>query len=231
VGPHRAEAPGAETATSAALCATLATAVNPDVRDEVSHLPAVSYWRDTPEAYAELAADAGYDESTVAALREAVGLEAFYQVYEDKRQLVADLLFGDATLAEPASEQFRSRLEAAVRTAEPHLDDWSVNGASLGVLDVDAYTHQYDFPPADVLLTALADRAGDLDAVIGADADELVVWSRDPVDLRAVAEAVDEAAPTAGVEVRGGRDGTLVFLSGERGAVLEAAISAVAERL
>lgn len=231
VSPHLAETPDAETATSAALCATLATAVNPDVRDEVGHLPAVSYWRDTPAAYTELADDAGYDESTVAALREAVGLEAFYQVYEDKRQLVADLLFGDASLAEPASEQFRSRLDEAVRTAEPHLDDWSVNGASLGVLDVDAYTHQYDFPPADVLLTALADRAGDLDAVIGADADELVVWSRDPVDLRAVAEAVDEAAPAAGAEVRGGRDGTLVFLSGERDAVLEAAISAVAERL
>ncbi|MDZ7702127.1 MAG: S1 RNA-binding domain-containing protein [Halobacteriales archaeon] len=231
VSPHLAGAADAETATSAALCATLATAVNPDVREDVRHLPAVSYWGEAPAAYTELAAEAGYDESTVAALREAVGLESFYQVYEDKRQLIADLLFGDASLAEPASEQFRARLDEAVRTAEPHLDDWSVNGASLGVLDVDAYTHQYDFPPADVLLWALAEEAGDLDAVIGADADELVVWSREPVDLRAVAEAVQAAAPAAGAEVRGGRDGTLIFLSGERDAVLEAAISAVAERL
>jgi len=99
------------------------------------------------------------------------------------------------------------------------------------VLDVDAYTHQYDFPPADVLLGALADATGDLDAIIGADADELTVWSREPVDLREVAEVVDEAAPAAGAEVRGGRDGTLLFLSGEREAVLEAAIPAIAERL
>ncbi len=82
-----------------------------------------------------------------------------------------------------------------------------------------------------MLLGALAERAGDLDAVIGADADELTVWSREPVDLRAVADEVDEAAPAAGAEVRGGRDGTLIFLSGEREAVIEAAVPAVAERL
>jgi RecJ-like exonuclease len=231
VSPHPAETAEAETVTSTALSANIAAAVNPDVRDELHHLPAISYWRDTPAAYADLATEAGHDESTVVALREAVGLEAFYQVYEDKRQLIADLLFGDAELAEPASEQFRNRLEEAVRTAEPHLENWSVDGATLSVLDVDAYTHQYDFPPADVLLGALADATGDLDAIIGADADELTVWSREPVDLREVAEVVDEAAPAAGAEVRGGRDGTLLFLSGEREAVLEAAIPAIAERL
>jgi len=231
VNPHLPDAPDADTVTSSTLCANIAAAINNDVRAELRHLPALSYWRDTPTAYSDLAAAAGYDESTVAALREAVGLESFYQVYQDKRQLIADLLFGDGELARPASEQFRSRLDEAVRTAEPHLEDWSVGGAKLNVLDVDAYTHQYNFPPPDVLLSALADRAGDLDAIIGADSDELTVWSQAPVDLRAIAEAVDEAAPAAGAEVRGGRDGTLVFLSGERDAVLEAAIPAIAERL
>ncbi len=231
VSPHRVEAADAETATTTALCANLAAAVNPDVLEELRHLPAISYWRDAPAAYVELAAAAGVDAEETTALREAVALEAFYQAYQDKRELVADLLFGDAALAGPASEQFRTRLDEELRTAEPHLETWSVAGASLGVLDVDAYTHRYDFPPADVLLAALADRAGDLDAVVGVDADELTVWSREPVDLRAVADAVSEAAPDAGVETRGGRDGSLVFLSGERDAVLEATIQAVAEQL
>jgi RecJ-like exonuclease len=231
VSPHLVDAPDAESATTGALCATLAATINPDVRDELVHLPAVSYWRDAPDAYVELAADAGYDAAATAMLREAIALEAYYQVYEDKRELVADLLFGDGGLAEPASEQFRERLDRASRTAEPHLETWNVAGAALGVLDVDAYTHRYDFPPADVLLASLADRAGDLDAVLGVEADELTLWSAAPVDLRAVAETVAETAPDAGVEVRGGRDGSLVFLSGERDAVLEATIQAVADRL
>ena len=230
VSPHLAGAEDAEGVTTTALAANLAAAVHPDVRDDLRHLPAVSYWRDVPTAYADLAAEAGYDADRTTALREAVALEAFYQAYEDKRELVADLLFGDGALAGPASDQFRRRLDEELRTAEPHLEAWSIGGARLGVLDVDAYTHRYDFPPADVLLAALAERAGDLDAVIGADADELTVWSREPVDLRAVAEAVAEAAPASGAEVQGGRDGSVVFLSGERDAVLEAALSAVAEQ-
>lgn len=64
-----------------------------------------------------------------------------------------------------------------------------------------------------------------------AETDAFDAACREPVDLRAVAAAVEEEAPAAGAEVRGGRDGTLIFLSGERDAVLEAAIQAIAGEL
>jgi len=231
VSPHLAAATDADGVSTTVLGANLAATVNDAVRDDLRHLPAASYWHEPPAAYVELAAESGVTADEARALHEAVALEAFYQVYEDKRELVSDLLFGEGSLAGPASDQFQRRLDAAVRTAEPHLEDWSVAGAHLGVLDVAAFTHRYDFPPADVLLAALADRADDLDAVVGAAVDELTIWSRGTVDRRAVAEAVAEAAPAAGVEVSGGRDGSLIFLSGERDAVLEAAIGAVAEQV
>ena len=220
--------------TGAALATEVAVAVDVDVAEDVLHLPALSYWRGAPDVYADLAAEAGYDAAAVGTLREAIALEAFYQAHGDKRELIADLLFGEAELAERASEQFEERVEREVRTAESHLERRGSNGAAVGVLDTDAFTHRFDFPPARVLLAALAangegDAAGGLDAIVGVGKDSLLVWSERPVDVRDVAERVRETVPDAGVEARGGHDGEVVFLSGERDAVVDAAVAALAD--
>ena len=214
--------------TGAALSTEVAVAVEPEIRDDVRHLPAISYWRGVPEGYADLAAEAGYDAEDVETLREAIALEAFFQAHGDKRQLISDLLFGDAELAGRASEQFRERLERELRTAAPHVERRGENGAAVGVLDTDAFTHRFEFPPARVLLAALVDEGdGDLDSIVGVGRDRLLVWSDRPVDVRDVAERVREAVPDAGVEARGGHDGELLFLAGERDAVVDAAVAAL----
>jgi len=219
-----------EGVSTTALAANVAAHVNGEVRADLRHLPATSYWRDLPEPYEHLAATAGYDAEATAALREAVALQAFYQAYEAKRELIADLLFEKRELAEHASEQFRERIEEEIRTARPHVEERTVDGRTLGVLDVDAFTHEYEFPPIEVLLAELAGRV-EADAIIGADEDRFLVWSETGIDMREVGERAAEAVPDGGVETRGGRDGRLVFLSGEREAVLEAAIPAVADGL
>jgi len=216
--------------TAAALAAEVGAATNGAVADDLRHLPALSYWRGVPDAYTDLAAAAGYDADDVETLREAIALEAFYQAHGDKRQLIADLLFGDSALAERASEQFEERVRREVRTAESHVERRRSNGTAVGVLDTDSFTHQYDFPPARVLLAALAaDAEGELGAVLGVGKDRLLVWGERPVDVREVAGKVREAVPEAGVEARGGHDGEIVFLSGERDAVVDATIAALAE--
>jgi len=216
--------------TGAALSTEVAVAVEAGVRDDVKHVPAISYWRGVPEVYADLAAEAGYDAEDVETLREAIALEAFFQAHGDKRQLISDLLFGDAELAGRASEQFRERLEREVRTAAPHVERRGENGAAVGVLDTDAFTHRFEFPPARVLLAALVDEGdGGLDSIVGVGKDRLLVWSDRPVDVRDVAEAVREEVPDAGVEARGGHDGELLFLAGERDAVVDAAVAALAD--
>ncbi|QLD87791.1 S1 RNA-binding domain-containing protein [Natronomonas salina] len=221
----------AEERSAATVAANVAAAVNEDVRDDVRHLPAVSYWDDAPSAYADLAEDAGVDAETAKQLREAIALEAFYQSYEDKRELIIDLLFEKRTgLAEQVSEQFRTKLQAELDTATANLEEREVDGATVTVLDTDAYTHRYDFPPTRLLLDELHRRL-DADAIVGVATDELHVRSRADLDVDAVVAALESAAPNAGVSDPGARQPKLEFLRGERDAVLDAVVDAVAEQV
>ncbi|SEV83447.1 DHH family phosphoesterase [Natrinema salifodinae] len=222
--------------TSTALAANVAAHVNEDVRDDLEHLPAVSYWENAPEAYLELARQAGYDETGVSERREAVALEAYYQSYKDKRELVTDLLFDDdGDLAAHVSEQFRDKLETELETARENLTTREVGDVTVSVLDTDAFTHRYNFPTTILLLDALHRRERE-DAepsviTLGIGDDELHVRTTDRVNVRDLGDAIAEAVPNAGVRVVGGRDGHVEFLPGERDAVREAALDALGETL
>ncbi|WP_207587553.1 OB-fold nucleic acid binding domain-containing protein [Halomontanus rarus] len=230
VSPSLADADVSDV-TSSALAANVAAHVNDDVRADLTHLPAVSYWEDAPGVYTEIATDAGYDETAVSERREAVALEAHYQSYSDKRELVIDLLFDDSgDLAGHVSEQFRDKLETELETARQNLVTRSAGDLSVAVLDTDAFTHRFDFPPTELLLDALFRRERDEGTfvTVGLDDDELHVRATDPVDVRALGDSIDEAVPDAGTRVVGGRDGHVEFLTGERDAVLEAALETLA---
>ena len=218
----------AESRTVSTVAATLAAAINDDVRADLEHLPAVSYWEDAPEAYVDLAADAGVDAESTKQLREAIALEAFYQSYEDKRELIVDLLFEKRTgLAAQVSEQFVTKLDAELDTAVPNLEERAVDGVTVSVLDTDAYTHRYDFPPTRLLVDELSRRL-DSAAVVGVGTDELHVRTDGDIDLDSVVTELETAVPGAGVSNPGSRDPKLEFLAGEREAVIEAAVEAVA---
>ncbi len=218
--------------STGALVASLASAVNDEVRADLRHLPAVSYWAEAPDRYVDLARDAGYDVERVAELREAVALEAYYQSYQDKRELVADLLFEDGgNLAAHVSEQFREKLETEVGTATANVVTEAVDGVEFDVLDTDGYTHRYDFPPTPLLLDDLHRRRanGGAHATVGIGTDELYVRTSAEVSVRDVAERAAELAPGADVTAAGLREGKIEFLSGERDAVEDAVVAAVAE--
>ncbi|PSP58849.1 DNA-binding protein [Halobacteriales archaeon QH_7_66_36] len=219
--------------TAGALAANVAAAVNADVREDLGHLPAVTYWEDAPETYTQLAADAGLDETATTRLREAIALEAFYQSYEDKRELIIDLLFDqEVGLAEQVSEQFREKLDAELRTAEANIGTRDVDGVTASVLDMDAYTHRYDFPPKSLLLDELHRRhREDTPVVVGFGKDEVFVRATSDVDLDAVAEDAAERAPTAGISAAGLRIGKLAFLSGRREEAVDAVLAATVDRL
>ena len=234
VSPSLADAP--ET-TATTLAANVAAHVNEAVREDLWHLPAVSFWEDAPEAYLELAADAGYDDEAVTQLREAVALEAHYQSYEDKRELITDIVFGDddtdvGGLAGHVAEQFREKVDEEVATAKANLDYRTVEQTEVAVLDTDAFSHQYEFPPETLLLDELhrAVRA-DVDAVVGISTDTLYVRTHADVDLHDLTDDVAEAVPEGGVTTRSVREGSLRYLAGERESVLDATLDILVEDL
>ncbi|PSP60952.1 DNA-binding protein [Halobacteriales archaeon QH_8_67_36] len=194
VSPSLADAPDT---TATTLAANVAAHVD-DVREDLRHLPAVSFWEDAPDAYVDLASEAGYDAEAVAQLREAVALEAHYQSYEDKRELITDLVFGDdesdvGGLAGHVAEQFREKVDEEVGTAVANLEHHTVEGADIGVLDTDAYSHQYEFPPETLLLDELHRSVRDeVDAVVGVATDTLYVRTDADVDLHELVVDVDE---------------------------------------
>ncbi|WP_436935171.1 OB-fold nucleic acid binding domain-containing protein [Halovenus marina] len=223
--------------TATALAANVAAHVNPDRQGDIGHLPAVSFWENAPDNYLELAAEAGYDDLDVARLREAVTLEAHYQSYEDKRELIIDLLFAEEAedpmrLATHISEQFRKRMDTAIETAMANLTERELNGETVLVLDTDAYTHRYEFPPKPLLLDELYRRNRDsATALLGVDRDEAYIRTDADIDVRELIERASTHAPGAGLDARGAREGRVEFLSGERDPAQEALLQALADEL
>ena len=218
--------------TTGALATVLSATVNGEVADEVAHLPAVSYWEGAPDVYAELATDAGYDADRLAELREAVALEAYYQSYQDKRELVADILFGEegAALAGHVAEQFREKLETELDTAAANVEEREVDGRTFATLDADAYSHRFDFPSTTLLADELQ-RRGDRDATVVYGTDELYVRADGDVDVRSAAGDAAMAVPDAGVTAVGVRQGRVEYLAGRRDEVTDAVVDAVAGQL
>ena len=237
VNPARTGADASDLSTGA-LAANLAAAVNDDVREDLAHLPAVSYWEGAPQDYLDLADEAGYDAERVTSLREAVALEAYYQSYQDKRELITDLLFGDEAghdtgLANHVAEQFRIKLDDEVETAEANLEAREEDDVEFAVIDTDAFTHRFDFPPSTMLVEELhrRNRNGSAFVTVGLGMDELYLRSTEDVDVRAVAAAAREQVPNAGITAKGVREGRIEFLSGVRDDVTEAVVDAVVEQL
>ncbi len=221
--------------TTTVLATTVAAHVNEAVRDELLHLPAVSFWDDVPAIYEQLATDAGYDQSAVRALREAVALEAHYQSYQDKRELIIDLLFADESdvgLAEHISEQFQKRVETATETAEAHLEEHETDAGKVLVLDTASYTHRFEFPPTELLLDELYRRhSEDVAAIVGVDEDEAYIRGDESIDVTAIVETARNAAPKAALDSRGARSGRIEFLAGERIQAQSALLSALGVEL
>ncbi len=212
-----------ETSTTA-LASTVAVHVTPDIRSDLGHLPAASFWETPPAVYAELAERSpfGYEQSQIDQLRESIALQAYYQSYDGKRELIGDLLFDQSVsdgLIEQVSEQFREKLDTELETAEANLDRTAENGVAFAVLDTDAFTHRFDFPSTELLLDEIHRRNRDGTFVtIGVDEDEIAIRSTTPVDLQAVVEYLDETVPNAGVTARDGNN-RIGFVVGERTAI------------
>jgi len=218
--------------TLTALSVEVAVAVDPERRDEIVHLPAISYWENAPERYIELANGAGYDSDMIKGIHKAIAVEAFYQRNSSKREMISDMLFGENTeLIEQCSSYFTGSMEKSMLAAAPHLDRLVVNEKEIATIDLDKFTHRYQFPPTELLLLGLIEKE-QVAVLIGSDTTNIYVESRGIIDLKELGKDIKSMAGKNGsINIGGISRGEISFVPGDREEVLEAVVESIVKQL
>ncbi len=143
--------------TTGMLGTEIARMINPDVTEEIKHLPAVSAVGDrsaAPEAelYKSLVAERCKPEE-LKNMALALDYEAFWQRFNDGRGIMNDILnLGSNVrhqqivklLCEQANAAITEQLEASMPNVKTQK---LANGAILNVIDVENFAHKFTFPP------------------------------------------------------------------------------------
>ena len=143
--------------TTGMLGTEIARMINPDVTEEISHLPGVSAVGDRSEApeatkYIELAASR-YSLSDLKDMALALDYEAFWLRFSEGRGITYDILnIGNLKrhrelvplLVKQANEAIENQLEASLPSVKSQK---LPSGALLHVLDVENFAHKFTFPP------------------------------------------------------------------------------------
>jgi len=233
--------------TTGMLCVELARLIDPELTDELRHVPAVAGLSDrsaaeTMDDYLALAEEAGYEESFLRDVSEALDYEAFWLRYDPGKNLIGDVLnvAGDEErhrelvpfLAARAEEDTERQLDAI----GPHVEEERVaNGALLNKVDLENYAHRFTYPAPGKTTGALHDKQVESEGspviTIGYGPDFAVLRS-DGVRLdipQMVAELQEEIE---GGGVHGGGHlvvGSIKFVPGMREEVLDALVSKMAD--
>ena len=143
--------------TTGMMGTEIARMINPDVTEEIKHLPAVSAVgdrSDAPEAerYKALVSEK-YKLEDLKNIAMAIDYEAFWQKFNDGRGLMNDILnLGSnvrhkklvTLLCEQANQAISDQLDATM----PNVKSQTLpNGAILNVIDVENFAHKFTFPP------------------------------------------------------------------------------------
>jgi len=192
--------------------------------------------------YLDLAREAGYDESFLQQISEALDYEAYMLRYDPGTDLINDVLNvnGDEErhrelvpfLAERADEDVEEQLDAAM----PHVEHERVaNGANLYRIDVENYAHRFTYPAPGKTTGEIHDRkveeTGEPVITIGYGPDFAVLRSDGVrLDIPVMVEELNDELPGAGVSGGGHLVvGSIRFVPGMREEVLDALIEKMAE--
>ncbi|TKR25297.1 DHH family phosphoesterase [Natronomonas salsuginis] len=229
--------------TTGMMCVELARMIDPSITDDLRHVPAVAGLADRSKAHAmddylALAADAGYDETELEDIVEALDYAAHWLRYQSGPNLISDALDLDcddaerhAELVEFLSSRARRDVERQLDDAEPHVEHERLdNDAHLYRLDVENHARRFTYPAPGKTTGELHDRkvteTGDPVITIGVGPDFAVLRS-DGVRLdipNMVTELQDELE---GAGVSGGGHlvvGSIKFVPGARERVLDALV-------
>jgi len=234
--------------TTGMLCVELARMIDPDLTDELDHVPAVAGLADRSEGeamddYLGLAGDAGYDETRVHEIGEALDYATHWLKYSAGRELVNDVLNVNCDdrdrheqlvdmLAERAQRDVDDQLDAALAHVESETLD---NGAHLYRIDVDRHAKRFTYPAPGKTTGKIHDRkvadTGDPVITIGYGPDFAVLRSDGVrLDIPEMVSQLREEIDGAGVSGGGHLVvGSIKFVKGRREEVLDALEAKMAE--
>ncbi|WP_440764768.1 DHH family phosphoesterase [Natronorubrum sp. DTA7] len=229
--------------TTGMLCVELARMIDPEITDELRHVPAVAGLSDRSKAdamgdYLELAAAEGYDEERLQDLSEALDYAAFWLRYNSGDQLIQDLLQIDANdeerhreLVSFLADRARNDVDVQLDAAMPHLEHEDLdNGAHLYRIDVENYAHRFTYPAPGKTTGEIHDRkieeTGDPVITVGYGPDFAVLRS-DGVRLDIPNMVTELEEEISGGGVSGGGHlvvGSIKFVKGKREEVIDALV-------
>ncbi|MFB6091776.1 MAG: DHH family phosphoesterase [Haloquadratum sp.] len=234
--------------TTGMMCVELARMIDPDLTDDLRHVPAVAGLADRSKAevmegFVELAEAEGYDRERLLEVGEALDYAAHWLRYNDGQSLVNDVLnvgCDDEARHEELVDFLASRAERDVErqmdAAASHLEHERLeSGAHLYTVDLEEWAHRFTYPAPGKTTGKLHDRRvdehGEPVITIGYGPDFAVLRS-DGVRLdipRMVAELNEEVV---GGGVSGGGHlvvGSIKFVKGMREEVIDSLVEKMAD--
>jgi len=223
--------------TAGMVCFEVARMINPDVTDEIKHLPAVSAIGDRSEAveasrYIDLVSDR-YTAAELSDIALALDYAAFWLKFQDGRGFLNDILnFGKLDrhrkLVKLLCDQAKSMIADQLKVCMPNVRTQRLpNGVSLNVIDLEHFAHKFTFPPPGKTSGEIHDRicqkTDDPVVTLGYGPDFAVIRSRGAgMNIpQMVRELHDELV---GAGVNGGGHlvvGSIKFVEGMRTEVLQ----------
>jgi RecJ-like exonuclease len=234
--------------TTGMLCVELARMIAPDITEDVRHVPAVAGLADRSEGegmadYLSLAREAGYDESHLQDIGEALDYATFWLRYNDGRELIYDILDVNcddtdrhAELVDLLAERAQQDVDAQLGVAMEHVTHGTLdNGAHLYRVDVEEHARRFTYPAPGKTTGKVHDRkvaeTGDPVITIGFGPDFAVLRS-DGVRLDIPEMVAELKTEVDGGGVSGGGHlvvGSIKFVKGMRAAVIEALVGKMGE--
>ncbi|WP_299334323.1 DHH family phosphoesterase [Haloplanus sp.] len=234
--------------TTGMMCVELARMIDPEITDELRHVPAVAGLADrskseTMSEFVDLATEAGYDRGDLVRIGEALDYAAHWLRYSEGKTLVSDVLNVDCDdehrhqeLVDFLADRAERDIDRQLAALEAHVEHERLdNDARLYRVDLDDFAHRFTYPAPGKTTGNLHDRkveeTGDPVITIGYGPDFAVLRS-DGVRLD-IPEMVSELnEEVVGGGVSGGGHlvvGSIKFVKGMRGEVIDALVEKMAD--